>query len=139
VDAQLLVTALLDAGEDPKDFLRNVAPREFPPLDEVEFNMDVQWEGDLDPEDQFDNPEDVAWVRQQIRADNVWGWCRVAMRASWRDPNTDKEYEGWDYLGACSYENEASFKQPGGYYDDMKQQAYDELQAEVAKARQAGE
>jgi len=138
VTAQLLVRAILDAGEDPKHFLRNLAPRDFPPLNEVEFGIDVQWEGDVDPADQFDNPEDVAWVRQQIDDGNIWGWCRVAVRAMWRDPHTGEEYEGWDYLGCCSYESEASFKQPGGYYDDMKKAAYDELQSQVEKAK-AGE
>lgn len=138
--AHRLVIAILDEGESPKDFLRRFAPpRQFPPLDEVQFDIDVQWEGDIDPEEHFENPQDVEWVRQQIEAENVWGWCRVALRASWHDPNTDKDYEGWDYLGGCSYASEQDFKRPGGYYDDMKKQAYAELQKQVEADQEARE
>lgn len=52
---------------------------------------------------------------------NIWAWCCVCVTAKW------KGLEGTDYLGSCSYKDENDFKQPGGYYEEMKEKAYDNL------------
>jgi hypothetical protein len=49
----------------------------------------------------------------------------LVLRARWQG------YEGFDSLGGCSYESEADFK-AGDYFESMKQQALDALNAEVA-------
>jgi hypothetical protein len=41
-------------------------------------------------------------------------------------------FEGHDYLGCCSYLSEEDFKN-GGYWEDMKQQALDDLNRTVAE------
>lgn len=51
----------------------------------------------------------------------VWAWASVRVRASYRGLHGD------DYLGCCSYDSEADFTQPGGYYDDMRETALDRL------------
>lgn len=57
---------------------------------------------------------------------DVWAFCIATVTASW----TDREgvvHTGSDSLGDCSYANAEEFKQPGGYYDDMKGEAYANL------------
>jgi hypothetical protein len=41
-------------------------------------------------------------------------------------------YEGYDYLGGCSYGSEEQFKHPDGYYPDMKARALENLNEIVA-------
>lgn len=123
--AQQLVNALLD-GEDPKEFLRRTAPRSrLPRPEDVEYDLEAEWEHES-PEDHFQFPEDVQFARNAIHNDNVWGWCSTHVTAKWTTPE-GKEVTGDDYLGGCSYHSRADFMQPGGYYDDMKSQAYDDL------------
>ena len=97
---------------------------------------EVQYELLAEPEDEapdFEDPQDLAFVREQIRMGNVWGWCRTEVIAKWTD-SEGNEYEGHDYLGGCSYRSRRDFMEPGGYYDDMKSEAYDELVKQLVKA-----
>jgi hypothetical protein len=58
-----------------------------------------------------------------------WAWACVEVRAS---------FEGWkasDFLGACSYDSESDFRQPGGYFEDMRETALRELAAQLEDAR----
>jgi hypothetical protein len=45
-----------------------------------------------------------------------------------------ERFRGEGLLGGCSYESEASFKQPGGYYDDLMAEALDALNGEIERA-----
>lgn len=56
---------------------------------------------------------------------DIWAWATVKVTASWNG------IEGVDYLGGCSYEDEADFKRAGGYYDDMKAQALEDLKSNI--------
>lgn len=52
-------------------------------------------------------------VRQQLNVGNVWSWCSVEVKVSYKNIIFSS-----DYLGCCSYDNEADFK-AGAYYSDM--------------------
>lgn len=58
---------------------------------------------------------------------NEWAWCTVKVTARYDGVDC---VEGTDYLGGCSYRDRADFE-AGGYYDDMKDQARDELYAQL--------
>ena len=60
-----------------------------------------------------------------------WGWCTVEVRAEFAG------MVGNDYLGGCSYESERDFCQPGGYYDDMVDQAVEDLAVKLEKTLNA--
>lgn len=104
------------------------------PEDEVTYTLDVQPEdipvrgnalasGD-DEEDRRAEDE----IIERLEAGDVWAWASVVVRAEWNG------FVGQDYLGGCSYANEDDFKAPGGYYDDMKKRALDDLYAQVRSA-----
>ena len=57
---------------------------------------------------------------------NEWAWCTVEVRAEWNG------YTASDFLGCCSYDSARDFMQPGGYYEDMKQEALDRLNEELS-------
>jgi hypothetical protein len=88
-----------------------------------------------------DDAEDercYAEIRDQLDRGNEWAWCSVKVAASIsvtikRKGRVDEVVmlEGCDYLGCCSYKNKADFCEPGGYFDDMKAEALDDLQAKV--------
>lgn len=50
----------------------------------------------------------------RLNQGDIWAWASVKVTARWNG------LEGIDYLGGCSYRDEKDFKQPGGYYSDMK-------------------
>ena len=56
---------------------------------------------------------------------NRWAWCTVRV-VCYYDAGLSG-IEGSDYLGCCSYRDEADFVSPGGYYEDMKASAYDDF------------
>jgi len=61
-------------------------------------------------------------IFKQLESGNQWAWCSVEVYAVYRGLRGDS-----DYLGCCSYPSEASFREPGGYFDDMKAQAIENL------------
>lgn len=99
---------------------------------EVTYSILVRREED-GPEGHFasgDDKEDAETCRK-IRKDaesSEWAWCAVEVRAEWND------LTGSDFLGGCSYASEKDFKE-GGYFEDMKDRALDELVAKVAKVQ----
>jgi hypothetical protein len=56
---------------------------------------------------------------------DVWAWATIKVTAEWNG------LEGVNYLGACCYKDEKDFKQPGGYYDDMKAEALADLKQTI--------
>lgn len=99
----------------------------LPTIDEVEFSIECEDEdipvrgnaissGD-DKHDRECEDEIIA----DYESGNYWAWCCVHVTAKW------KSLEGDDYLGCCSYKSEEDFIRTSGYYDDMKQAAYNEL------------
>lgn len=70
-------------------------------------------------------------------ASTVWAWCVV--RVVCRYDFGGSTFEGDDYLGACSYEDEAAFVKPGDYWDDMKAAAYEAMRAAMVDAIANGE
>lgn len=64
-------------------------------------------------------------IINRLNDGDVWAWASVKVTAAWNG------LEGVDYLGACSYADEADFKQPGGYWEDMKEQALADLKHNI--------
>lgn len=64
-------------------------------------------------------------IQRSLNAGNKWAWCCVKVTASY------KGFSGTDYLGCCNYKSEKDFIKNSGYYEDMKQTAYDELIKEL--------
>lgn len=109
----------------------------LPTVEEVEFVIEIDAEYQ-DPRDHFpvaaDNADDAAAdeamldeIEQRLRRGDLWAFCSVCVKAIWIDPETDLEFEGTDYLGGCSYADEEDFKQPGGYYQQMQKEAFNDL------------
>lgn len=71
------------------------------------------------------DPEEDRKAEDEILAliaqGDEWAWASVIVRATYSGRM------GEDYLGCCSYRDEADFKQPGGYYDDMRERAIEDL------------
>lgn len=65
------------------------------------------------------------WILEQLEAGNLWAWATVIVRARWNG------FEGRDVLGCCSYESEEAFIE-GGYFEDMKRVALDDLNCQIA-------
>jgi hypothetical protein len=82
----------------------------------VRGNAIVSGDDDYDKQVEDKILSDLQW--------NPWAWCCVRVIASWED------FKGDDYLGACSYKSEDDFK-AGGYYEDMKAQALEDLNEEI--------
>ena len=101
---------------------------------DVEFDVecmpeDVQIEGNaLASGDDDADRECEQDIMEQLASGNQWAWCTVRVVA------TLGEFSGDAYLGCCSYASEADFKAPGGYFDDMKSEALDDLRRSIESA-----
>jgi hypothetical protein len=112
-----------------------VTIRELTP-GEVEFEVECHPEeipirGNCSAVDDMTDRKTEKWIYDQLRRGNQWAWCMVRVVARW------KEYEADDTLGACSYRSEKQFREPGGYFDDMKHEALANLNAELAQHAEA--
>lgn len=58
---------------------------------------------------------------------NPWVWCCVKVTARFNG------FEGTAYLGGCSYESEADFVNKSGYYEDLADEALQDLNREISK------
>jgi hypothetical protein len=65
-------------------------------------------------------------IRKDLAGGNDWAWCIVRVTARWNG------YEGYDYLGGCSYRSAEQFQHPDGYYPDMKARALADLNDVIA-------
>lgn len=63
-----------------------------------------------------------------LEAGNVWAWCIVRVTCIYKD----WAITGDSSLGCCSYENEDDFVK-GGYFEDLKQDAYNCFVSDVTK------
>lgn len=106
----------------------------LPSPDEVTYTLTAEeedtepnWERPTDNEaDAIAFDEMIDGINRRRRRGDLWAWCIAVVEATWT--NMDGiTFNGRDNLGGCSYESAADFKVPGGYYDDMKREAYDRL------------
>ena len=65
-------------------------------------------------------------VRDRLYKGDVWAWCSVRVHASLGGFTGSSSW-----LGCCNYHSEADFRQPGGYYDDLKQEAIEDLKEKI--------
>jgi hypothetical protein len=113
----------------------------IPVLTEEDCRVEVwaDYEDDLSPEDGACAHEGCEECHQQIReqleAGNEWAWCRVMVivRPWWSAASDQGSYQGEAHLGGCSYQSEEDFKKDN-YYDDMKQEALDDLNEQIKDA-----
>lgn len=79
-----------------------------------------------------DEPEQDRAMRAElaarVRAGDEWAFCSVTVKVSWNDREAEAS------LGHCSYAGEEEFRKESGYFDDMVDEALDELNRELAEA-----
>ena len=98
-----------------------------PEQDDVSVRGNVIDSGD--PEQDRRDEDDIL---ARLDQGDVWAWAVVKVEA--RVTIAGATFVGKDYLGACSYEGESDFTKEGGYWDDMKAQAYADLRVSLADA-----
>jgi hypothetical protein len=68
------------------------------------------------------------WILRRLDSGDVWAWAAVTVRVTWKGISCE------DHLGACSYDDEADFRQEGGgYFGSM----VDICVAEIEKTAEA--
>jgi hypothetical protein len=71
-------------------------------------------------------------IERRLDQGDLWAWADVKVTAECEG------FQGCDYLGGCNYKDEAEFKF-GGYYEDMKKAALDDLKARLKTVRNDGQ
>jgi hypothetical protein len=69
-------------------------------------------------------------IRAQLASGNKWAWCTAVVTAK----IDNLPYVGRATLGCCSYPSETDFL-TDGYYLSMRQEAIEDLHAQIAKAK----
>lgn len=92
---------------------------------------DLIIEGNASAIGEKEDAETNQWIHDQLDAGNEWAWCTAVVTVNY------KGFSVFDALGACSYESEAAFRVPGGYYDDMVIAACTELADKLIAASAA--
>lgn len=98
----------------------------LPEIKDVEFNVfslaeDIPVEGNASAIDPKTDKKIANEIYKQLENGNEWAWCTVKVECNYRG------FTGTAYLGACSYKNHKDFIANSGYYEDMKDKAYQEL------------
>ena len=75
-------------------------------------------------DDDFDREVEHG-ILSRLQQDEVWAWAAVTVVVAWNG------LEGTACLGCCSYADEADFRQPDGYFDDLVNEALDQLNQEA--------
>ena len=75
-------------------------------------------------------PEVVAGFKRMKRKHPLWGWCDIEVIAKIGN------LEASAYLSACSYKSEEDFRQEGGDFNDLKDEALDYLERNICKAEE---
>lgn len=72
---------------------------------------DIPYRGNCSAIDPETDAATEAWIKKELESGNLWAWCCVEIRA------TKGGITGVDYLGACSYRSEKTFRRCGEYRD----------------------
>lgn len=109
---------------------------------EVTYTLTIEPE-DMSPEGQFDSGDDqadkelIAEIYRRLEFD-LWAWCYVKVIATCSFQG--ETFRGSAGLGGCSYfGGEKEFTQPGGYYEDLKSEAYQSMIESLESAQNRGE
>lgn len=76
-------------------------------------------------------------IIERLDGGDIWAWCYVRVTARLTLPD-GSWFEGTDGLGGCSYHDQSDFMESGGYYDDMKTRALEDLQEKIETAVKRG-
>ncbi len=87
---------------------------------------DIPIKGNVQVIDDEEDARAEQAIQDELDRGNRWAWCCVEVRAEFRG------LTGTAILGGCSYESEEDFKAPGGYFDDLRTEATDELRDLIA-------
>lgn len=69
-------------------------------------------------------------IIEYLESGDIWAWAAVTVTAKVIGENGE-EFKGRAVLGGCSYENEEDFRAPGGYFEDLKKEAADDLRGDL--------
>lgn len=83
-------------------------------------NVMASGDNDLDRECEDD-------IQRQLDEGNEWAWCCIRVMVTWAD------WEAEEYLGGCSYANEAAFR-ADVYFADMVDTALGRLNETIQDA-----
>lgn len=73
-------------------------------------------------------------IRRQLEVGNEWAWCMVIVECT---HPACPAIKGNAILGSCSYSSSKDFVENSGYYDDMRQEALDDLERQLKSACEA--
>jgi len=104
---------------------RGITYRLYLEQDDIPVRGNVSASGDEEEDRQIE--EDVM---ERLDRGDTWAWGSVTCQAS------IDEFSGYDYLGACCYEDTEDFLR-GGYWEDMKESAKEELLSGIRSAGEA--
>ncbi len=127
---------------DPKSFVMARKELYLPQPNEVAYDVFPE-EEHMDFHGHFasDEPELdrqlEEWIERQLEMGNQWAWCSAKVVATWTDPMLEETFHGYAYLGGCNYKNKKEFCAKGGYYPQMKDEAYEDLIQQIEKRRAA--
>ena len=89
-------------------------------LDAEPEHIPVEGNAIASDDDAFDQ-EIERNILSRLHQDDIWAWAAVTVTVSWGP------FAASNHLGCCSYVDEDDFRQPGGYFDDMVDEALEEL------------
>lgn len=87
-------------------------------MDDLPVRGNAMASGDDDEDRKYEDE-----ILRRLDRGDIWAWAAVTVTARWNG------YVGRDHLGACCYADEKEFRECGGYFEDMKKNALEDLNA----------
>jgi hypothetical protein len=88
---------------------------------------DIPVKGNISAWDEETDRKAEEEINRRLDGGDIWAWAHVIVRASYAG------LDATESLGGCNYRDEADFRAPGGYFDDMRATVIEDL----AKALEA--
>lgn len=79
-------------------------------------------EGNASAIDDVTDKRIAAEIRAELEGGNMWAWCEVHVRVTYRGILSADAY-----LGGCSYKSERDFRHDNGYFGDLVQECLDSI------------
>lgn len=87
---------------------------------------DIPIEGNASAIDEFTDRAIVESIREKLADGNMWAWCEVTVKVTYRDTLSASAY-----LGGCSYDSERDFRHDNGYFGEMVQECINRLNKDL--------
>ena len=107
-------------------------------IDVMQDDTEVRGNAMASGDDALDKEVEDEIIRR-LDSGDPWAWAVVTVNCEWTSPVTKITYKGFTTLCGCNYKDEKDFIKAGDYYEQMKQEAFEDMLTNMHDRYEHGE